>query len=317
MKKSALAVCLTGVLLVMGCGASSKNESAPYPAASMSMDMVTEEMAEEETGDVSGSGIEPVEAAGRKLIRTVSMEMQTKEFDAVTENLNRKIQELGGYIENSSVWGSNYDYENTRSAEYAVRIPADRLDEFVAAADEIGNIVYKNESVDDVTLEYVDVESHKKALETEQTRLLELMEQAESLEDLLTIESRLSQVRYELESYGSRLRVLDNQVDYSTVHLTVTEVERITGTGEKGFFGEISDRFQASLYTVGRGIRNFVIIFAGSLPLLAVWAVVIGGAVLLLRRIFGEKRTKKEKKRCFLRKKEKPEEDRSQKTEQQ
>ncbi len=308
MKKRALAVCLAGVLLVMGCGTSSKNESAPQ-SESMAMDMVTEEAVEDGAGGAAGSGIEPVDAAGRKLIRTVSLEMQTKEFDAVTENLSRKIQELGGYTENSSVWGGSYDDEDTRSAEYTIRIPADRLDEFVAAADEIGNIVYKNEYVDDVTLEYVDVESHKKALETELNRLLELMEQAESLEDLLTIESRLSQVRYELESYGSRLRVLDNQVDYSTVHLTVTEVERITRTGETGFFGEISERFQESLYTVGRGIRNFVILFVGSLPLLAVWAVVIGGVALVLRKIFGKKKTKEEKKPRFLKKKEEPKEE--------
>ena len=56
--------------------------------------------------------------------------------------------------------------------------------------------------MDDVTLRYVDVDSHKKALETEQERLLALLEKAENVEDIITIENRLSDVRYELENYG-------------------------------------------------------------------------------------------------------------------
>lgn len=86
---------------------------------------------------------------------------------------------------------------------------------------EIGNVTQKNESVEDVTLQYVDVESRKKALETEQERLMELLSSAENMEDLLAIESKLSEVRYELENYGSQLRMLDNQIDYSTVNVDV------------------------------------------------------------------------------------------------
>lgn len=80
-----------------------------------------------------------------------------------------------------------------------IRIPADKLNEFVDIVGELGNVTQENESVEDVTLQYVDVESHKKALETEQARLMELLSTAENMEDLLSIESKLSDIRYEIE----------------------------------------------------------------------------------------------------------------------
>ena len=92
------------------------------------------------------------------------------------------------------------------------RIPAKRLDEFVQRVGEQSNITNKEERVEDVTLQYVDLESRKKALATEQDRLLELLEKAESVEDIISIEARLSDVRYELESMESQLRTLNNQI---------------------------------------------------------------------------------------------------------
>ena len=115
-----------------------------------------------------------------------------------------------------------------------------------------------------------------------------------NMEDLLAIESKLSEVRYELENYGSQLRMLDNQIDYSTVNVDVDEVERITETGEKSFFAEIKDRFGDSLYQVGRGIRSFVIGFLGFLPIIFVWVVIAAVVVIVVRSIRKKRKKKKE-----------------------
>lgn len=89
---------------------------------------------------------------------------------------------------------------------------------------------------------------HKKALETEQERLLALLEKAENVEDIITIENRLSDVRYELENYESQIRLLDNQIDYSTVYVDISEVSRVTDTGKQGFFEEVApDSVTASM----------------------------------------------------------------------
>ena len=307
MKKKVLACVLSGILAVsiFGCGSKSMvaTESAMENAAydDMAYDSgydTTESASAEEAGGgavTSENGIEEVQETDRKLIRNVNLSLQTKEFDTVLENMSQKVKDLGGYIQDSSVWGSSSDYSSSRSASYTLRIPSDKLDEFIDVVETLGNVTYKNESVDDVTLRYVDVESHKKALETEQERLLALLEKAENVEDIITIENRLSDVRYELENYESQIRLLDNQIDYSTVYVDISEVSRVTDTGKQGFFEEVASRFSDSVYVVLMGLRGFAIGILGSLPILVVWGVILAVVVILLRK-FVFKKSKKNKK---------------------
>ena len=308
MKKKVLACVLSGILAVsiFGCGSKSMMatesavaDSAAYDDMAYDSGYDTKESAsvEEAAGGAvtSENGIEEVQETDRKLIRNVNLSLQTKEFDTVLENMSQKVKDLGGYVQDSSVWGSSSDYSSSRSASYTLRIPSDKLDEFINVVETLGNVTYKNESVDDVTLQYVDVESHKKALETEQERLMALLEQAESVEDIITIENRLSDVRYELENYESQIRLLDNQIDYSTVYVDISEVSRVTDTGKQGFFEEVASRFSDSVYVVLMGLRGFAIGILGSLPILVVWGVILAVVVLLLRK-FVFKKSKKNKK---------------------
>lgn len=307
MKKKVLACVLSGILAmsIFGCGSKSMvaTESAMENAAydDMAYDSgydTTESASAEEAGGgavTSENGIEEVQETDRKLIRNVNLSLQTKEFDTVLENMSQKVKDLGGYIQDSSVWGSSSDYSSSRSASYTLRIPSDKLDEFIDVVETLGNVTYKNESVDDVTLRYVDVDSHKKALETEQERLLALLEKAENVEDIITIENRLSDVRYELENYESQIGLLDNQIDYSTVYVDISEVSRVTDTGKQGFFEEVASRFSDSVYVVLMGLRGFAIGILGSLPILVVWGVILAVVVILLRK-FVFKKSKKNKK---------------------
>ena len=307
MKKKVLACVLSGILAVsiFGCGSKSMvaTESAMENAAydDMAYDSgydTTESASAEEAGGgavTSENGIEEVQETDRKLIRNVNLSLQTKEFDTVLENMSQKVKDLGGYIQDFSVWGSSSDYSSSRSASYTLRIPSDNLDEFIDVVETLGNVTYKNESVDDVTLRYVDVDSHKKALETEQERLLALLEKAENVEDIINIENRLSDVRYELENYESQIRLLDNQIDYSTVYVDISEVSRVTDTGKQGFFEEVASRFSDSVYVVLMGLRGFAIGILGSLPILVVWGVILAVVVILLRK-FVFKKSKKNKK---------------------
>ena len=317
MRKSMWRRVCAGVLLAaffaVGCGASSGTGTSDAATEAAAVEEAAEDTSSVKSfnGEItSESGIEAVPETSRKLIKTVSMDVQTLEFDRATEELTARVEELGGYVEASSVYGSDYYYESTRSASYTVRIPADRLDEFIDRVDEVGNITYKDERVDDVTLEYTDTESHKKALETEQERLLELLENAETMEDILAIETRLSDVRYELESYESRLRLLDNQVDYSTVYINLNEVERIVEAGERTFFQEVADRFGDSAFAVAKGLRGFAVGFLGSLPILAVWAAIAAAIVLIVRLLMKRSRRRREKYlQKIAEKKEKKEEE--------
>ena len=297
-----LSILLAAVMLT-GCGGASKETAASAPMAVeeaaaeeyFSADMAEPEVAEMATGTVStNSEISGTAQVNRKLIRTFDVNIQTKEFDEVLSGIQSKVQELGGYIEHSSLDGGSAYYSNyNRYSSLTVRIPSDQLDQFIENVKESANVTYISESTEDITLQYVDVERRKIALETERDRLLELLEQASSVEDLITINSRLSEVRYQLESYASTLRTLDNQVDYSTVHINIDEVDRETKVEPKTFWEEVKDDFGDSVYGIGRDIRNFAIWFLGSSPYLVIWAVVIAAVIVMLKVIGKKKSIKK------------------------
>ena len=156
-------------------------------------------------------------------------------------------------------------------------------------------MIYRNESVQDVTLQYVDLDSHKKSLLTEQKRLLELLEKAETVADIIEIESRLSEVRYQIESMESQLRTIDNQVNYSTVYININEVELLTPVAEKTIWQKISDGFGNNVYRLIRGLENLAIGFIISLPFIFVWIIVIIVLLLIVRLIL--KREKKARKK--------------------
>lgn len=286
------ALCMT--LMLTGCGSSegaAMDSMASNSYVSESYDggwgdynyEVMEEAVEYET-DTTGStnGVEAVEvqhSMEEKLIRTVDMTVETKEYDKLMDSITAKVKELGGYIENMDTYnGSIYsDYRSSRNANMTLRIPKAKLDTFLEAVSSISNVTRKNEGVENVTLRYVDLQSHKKALETEYKRLMELLEKAESIEDIITIESRMSNVRYQMESMESQLRTLDNQVDYSTVYLNVDEVVVYTPVEESTTWERIGDGFMESIRDIGEGAKEIAIYLIIKLPYL-----VLAGAFMTL-----------------------------------
>ncbi len=262
-------------------------------SAEMKGTETADEVMEEEMAAESGQGQTEEVRTERKLIRTVDLNLETENYDSLIEGLEQEINNLGGYIEYKDAYHGNYNsrvkgYRN-RHANITARIPANKLDEFTGKVAEIGNITYESESVEDVTLQYVDLSSHKKMLLTEQERLMELLENADTMEDIITIESRLSEVRYQIESMESQLRTFDNQVDYSTVHINVEEVEHYTPQPEKTTWERIKSGFGENVYRVTNGIKNFAVEFVIAIPILLVWAVVITVGVVLIRVVLKKK----------------------------
>lgn len=291
------------MLMLCSCGASSKEmaamDYASAPQASVEYSSfggnekfeVTEDAAAEmeavKTEEGSAADTGKVKETDRKLIKTVDMNVETQSFDELLDIIQSRVDELGGYIESMNTYnGSKYrNYTPVRNAEMTLRIPKEKLDFFLEEVSGISNVVRRTDTVEDVTLAYVDLASHRDALRTEQTRLLELLEKAESVDDIITIEQRLSQVRYQLESMESQLRTYDNQVDYSTVYLRVEEVEIFTPIEEESAWQRISEGFVESLDNVGEGFVEFGIWFLVNIPYLVVWAVILTVGCLILIRI--------------------------------
>ena len=266
-----------------------------------SADAVYEEAEAVETGAVekTESEMENTDVFDeRKLIKTVDMNVETKEYDRLMDELQAKVSQLGGYIESMDTYnGSSYSsYRSSRSANLTIRIPKDKLNSFLETVEGISNVVRRSENVEDVTLSYVDMESRKNTLKTEQDRLLELLEKAESIDDIITIEERLSNVRYQLESMESQLRTIDNQVDYSTVYLDISEVKELTPVQEQTAFERIGEGFVESMEDIGDGAVEFAIWFVVNIPYFVVWAVIITVAVVIVRACRKRSKEKKAKK---------------------
>lgn len=283
------------VAMLSGCGASS-NQTAAMDMAEVEMPRaeatVEEEILYSSTTADSATG--SVTTENQKLIKKVYIDAETEDMDTLLSQLTEQIQALGGYIESQEIYnGSNYSSYRYRSANMTIRIPAENLENFVGQVKGVSNVVNYNETTDDVTLTYVSTESRIAALEIEQERLLNLLSKAEKLEDLLVIEERLTEVRYELEKVNSQLRVLSNQVNYATVNLNIEQVKVYTEVEEQTVWQRISSGFSGNLRDIGEGLVNFFVWLVTYSPQLLFWAVIIAIAVAITRRSLKKRRAAK------------------------
>ena len=282
-------LCMLAALLA-GCGGASKSTqafdaAAAAPAEAANGAYYDMESAKSEDGGLTGDTDSTVLPEGRKWIITVNMSAETEDLDALMEALNGKISGLGGYVEDQDSYnGSMYSSRRYRSASLTVRIPAQRVDEFTEEMSGIANVVSTNLSREDITLSYVATESRVAALQTEEARLLELMEQAETMADLLEIESRLTDVRYELENRASQLRLYDNQVDYATIYLSIDEVQEYTPVEEPTVWERISGGFVSSIKGVGNGLLDLLVWVLAKSPYLVILGGVTAGVVVLIKK---------------------------------
>jgi hypothetical protein len=250
---AALALALILLLTLTACGGNSAPKSESAYDAGMASPEAPKEMYGGITDSTTTSGASAL-PTDRKLIRTVRMEAETENLDSLLSALEEKLAALEGYVQAREIYnGSTYASRRYRNANMTVRIPADRVEEFTTEVGGMSNVVSTSLRREDVTLNYVATESKVTALKTEETRLLELLAQAETMSDLLEIEARLSDVRYELESYTTQLRTLDNQINYATVYLFIEEVQEYTPVEEPTLWERITGGFADSLEGLATG----------------------------------------------------------------
>ena len=308
MKRKILPIVFCAILLFIflnGCGAAgltgqSHSTAAYAPAVQNENVMDTQDTAETASpgeGVFSSSNVMvPAEiSVEQKIIWTVDMEVETLEFDSFLSNLEQEVQRFGGYLESSSVSGSSIQYTSNRYGTVTVRIPSAQLDAFLDQVGKIGTVTYTNKSSEDITLDYVDVESRIEALEVEQERLLALLESAQDLGSVIQLESRLSEVRYQLENYRSTQNRYDSLIDYSTVSLLIQEVQRVTTVHDQSVGQRIAAGWSDTLYRLKNGCVDFFVWFVVNLPYLLIWVVLAGVVVWLCLR-----HRKKRRKKALL-----------------
>ena len=227
-----------------------------------------------------------------KIIRNVVLRGETKDFDSAIQSLKNKIAENEGYVEKSSITGGesiSSTRKSSRNAVYTIRIPAEKLDNFLEKTEDMLNIISSSETTTDVTLEYYDIEARMKTLEAKKAALEKMLEQATTLNDIRTLQDDLYDVIGEIEAYRSKLNVYDSKVSYSTVELSITEVIEYTEVKvEEPTFGErISSAFVKSWQGFGKFCQNLAVFLVGAMPVFFVFALmglIVFLIIFLIRR---------------------------------
>ncbi len=295
-KLSFLLLAIVVALLWVGCGSSSSGyDSATTESYEYAMEEAPEisEMPSNATADVVGEGSSDADADGRMIIKTAFLGMLTEEFDASLANITDEVEKHGGEISDSSLWRNGSEADEHRVIELTIRVPSENYNELLSGVQNAATITSMNESSEDVTTEYIDLTARVEALEAQEERLVELIEQAENVTEIMEIEYQLSNVRYERESYEQQRLYLERQVSMSTINLTLTESRTIVIT-QQGFFADVANSFLQGVDFLIELLSSFVTIFATLLPTL-VFAGVILVIVLAIYKATEPKRMEKQR----------------------
>lgn len=249
-----------------------------------------------------GSSISTKVESERKIIKTVKMSAETKEFEKTLDNINDKCDSLGGYIESSTVTGNSFDNKKgARSATYTLRIPHDKLDAFTGDIEKSVNVTNITSNIDEITDAYYDAVARLSVLESQKESLQKMYNSFTSysdINDMMIVQDKLYDVIEEIESYKARINAYDNKVEYSTVNLTILEVVEYTEKDEeeKGFGQRMGESFIEGITDFWKGCQDFTVWFVGAIPSLITWALIIFAIAKISRKIRKKKKEKKEKK---------------------
>ena len=224
-----------------------------------------------------------------KIIYSGSANVETIRFEDTVKQVYELIEQYQGFLESAYVTGRDYnsqyyDRHSYRNAQFVIRVPRQNFTVMRADLDCLGSVTYSSIEAENITSAYRDTESRLNAYRVEESRLLDMLSRAEYVEDMLNIEDRLSNVRYQIESLTTTLTNWDSKVNYSTMRLTIQEVKELTI--EKPIartFGEdLRDGIQTSLDWMGQAGKNIVIYIVSALPLLAIPAILVVAIVLII-----------------------------------
>ena len=219
-------------------------------------------------------------ATGQKLIRTAWLELESTEFDEAAQGLKDLTEEYGGYFENSSV--ANHK-NGSRWGDYTIRVPAERFEAFLNQAGTLCHLTWQEVTQDDVSEVYYDTEGRLKTQEIKLERLQALLAKAEVMEDIITLESAISETEWQIENLSGTLRHYDGMVNYATVHVNLSEVYKLSNVEEvPDTFGQrMAAAFGDGWSSFLNGMENFAVALAYSW----VWVIVLAAILMIVVRV--------------------------------
>lgn len=307
MKKRWLAILLLVVLLI-GAGCAAPSESAPaapqapaaMPAPAAEAPEMANNAADRGSGWTGGSGSSDLKGetgtsqeapaqqnyGGHKIIKTAGLGLETREFESDLAYIKQKVVDMGGYVASSYITGrkpENYN-EPGRYANLSMRIPQERMEAFLAEARGVATVTYENSGGEDITSSYFDTESRLKIYQTQRDRIMGLLEKAETMEDIISLETELSRLTYEIENLTTQLKRWDDLVDFATVNIDLTEIPPAMAVASDDSVGtRISEGFNRTLSGIAVFFENLFVFIIAASPALVLIAVIVVVVVLIVR----------------------------------
>jgi hypothetical protein len=281
---------VTTVLIIAACGAStiSDSQSAPNNNVTDQKAVVGSGGAEAPTlydasvpeGVIDHFNGSFALAQGQKIIFTADITMETKDFDKAITDFKRLVQESKGYIVSSSINGSRVDENNLRNASFTIKVPQSIFESSKDKIEGLGNVTTSYTQSQDITKQFVDTEARIKTLKIQEDRMLALLTKATKMEDIIALESRLSELRLEIESYTGSLNEMEAQTDYGTINVYISEVKELS-SGDSGFLDNLLAAIKGSFKSMLIAIEGGIIGLIYAAPYIIVVAIII----IVVRRI--------------------------------
>jgi hypothetical protein len=217
------------------------------------------------------------QAAETKIITSANLTIEVASIEKFNEALKAALATYEATITSEN----RNDYDRRMESSFTIRVPSSNFQSLFNALKPFGEKI-ENQSINsqDVTEQFIDLESRLKNRKALEERYREILKQAKNINDILNIERQLNQVRSEIESQEGRLKYLNDQVDMSTIQLTAYEIKPFTYEPEE------SDGFgQKLLKALGDGWRGLI---GGIVWLISLWpialVIVLFGIIIKRRR---------------------------------
>lgn len=250
MKKRLLPLFLALLLSLSACGSSSGGSASSAAAGDASADNGWAEAAMDAADTAGGADFSAVRR-NAKLILNADLSLETQDFEKSAADIEKMTAEAGGYIESSGTYGDT----GSRSANYTLRVPQEKFEQFYAQLGENMHVVSRSRSSEDVTEQYTDIETRLATLQTKHERLLSLLEKADKMEDIIALENALADCEYEIDSLTGSKRRYDDLVGFSTFYINLREVQTLTATADGTGFGA---QLSQAAKTGARGLADVV-----------------------------------------------------------
>ena len=287
MKKTiTILLALALALTLAGCGRSASTGNSFYaadkaaPAEAAEAYWEGDYVTNESVTSTAYGGTEAAPARREaKLIYTAELELETTAFDDALAALDDLVAESKGYYEDRSIRQGGHSY---RYGSFTIRVPAAAYDDFCRQAGEVCHLLYANSSAQDISDSYYDTDSRLQSARAKLARLQELLAKAENMQDIITIESAISDTQWQIDNLSGTLRDYDSLVDYSTVRIDLREVYQLSDAAQAPLtFGQkLANAFTSGLRSVGSALEDFAMWLAYSW----VWLLLLAAAAVVVLR---------------------------------